>query len=54
MTAGAYGRVMAGRYNTRPMPAEVMVSGRNFELINARESFETMIAGEIIPAFLQS
>jgi diaminopimelate decarboxylase len=35
------------------MPAEVMVSGRAFDLVNARESFENMIAGEKIPGFLK-
>ena len=53
MSAGAYGRTMASRYNARPMPAEVMVKGSAFELVGARESFEQMIAGERIPAFLQ-
>ena len=54
MSAGAYGHAMSGRYNTRSMPAEVMVSGDTFELVNARESFETMIAGEKIPGFLNA
>jgi diaminopimelate decarboxylase len=53
MSAGAYGRVMASRYNTRGLPAEVLVNGSAFELINARETFEQMIAGEKIPAFLR-
>ncbi len=53
MSAGAYGYAMAGRYNTRGMPAEVLVKGSAFELINARETFEQMIAGEKIPAFLK-
>ncbi len=53
MSAGAYGRVMASRYNTRGMPAEVLVNGSAFELINARETFEQMVAGEKIPAFLR-
>lgn len=53
MSAGAYGHVMASRYNTRGMAAEVMVSGSAFELVNARETFEQMIAGEKIPAFLR-
>jgi diaminopimelate decarboxylase len=53
MSAGAYGYTMASRYNTRAMPAEVLVKGSAFELINARESFEHMIAGEKIPAFLR-
>lgn len=53
LSAGAYGYTMASRYNTRPMAAEVLVSGARFELVNAREDFETMIAGEKIPAFLK-
>ncbi len=52
MSAGAYGYTMASRYNTRAMPAEVLVKGSAFELVNARESFEQMIAGERVPAFL--
>jgi diaminopimelate decarboxylase len=53
MSAGAYGYTMASRYNTRGMAAEVLVHGSTFELINARETFEQMIAGEKIPAFLK-
>jgi diaminopimelate decarboxylase len=53
MSAGAYGYAMANRYNTRGMPAEVLVKGSTFEQINARERFEQMIAGEKIPAFLK-
>ena len=53
MSAGAYGYVMASRYNTRGMPAEVLVNGSAFELVNARETFEQMTAGERIPAFLK-
>jgi diaminopimelate decarboxylase len=53
MSAGAYGRTMASRYNARPMPAEVMVKGSAFELVGAREAFEQQIEGERIPAFLQ-
>jgi diaminopimelate decarboxylase len=54
MSAGAYGYTMASRYNTRGQAAEVFVSGSRFELVNARETFETMVAGEKIPAFLQT
>jgi diaminopimelate decarboxylase len=54
MSAGAYGYTMASRYNTRPQAAEVLVAGSRFELVNARETFEAMIAGEKIPAFLQT
>ena len=53
MSAGAYGYVMANRYNTRPLPAEVLVHGSSFELVNARETFEQMIIGERVPAWLK-
>ena len=54
MSAGAYGYTMSSRYNSRGQAAEVLVSGSRFELVNVRESFETMVAGEKIPAFLKS
>ena len=38
-TAGAYGFVMASRYNSRPLPAEVLVDD-GVELIRERESVE--------------
>jgi diaminopimelate decarboxylase len=53
MSAGAYGYVMASRYNTRSLPAEVLVKGSAFELVNARETFEQIVASEKIPAFLK-
>jgi len=53
MSAGAYGYAMASRYNTRGAAAEVLVKGSAFELVNARETFEHMIVGEKIPAFLK-
>src|ERR1019366_2643644 len=34
MSAGAYGHVMASRYNTRPLPSEVLVMGSAFEQVN--------------------
>jgi diaminopimelate decarboxylase len=53
MSAGAYGFSMASRYNSRPLPAEVIVKGSTFELINARESTEQMLANEKVPTFLR-
>jgi diaminopimelate decarboxylase len=53
MSAGAYGQVMASRYNARPIPAEVLVKGSAFEQVGARETFEQMISNEKIPAFLK-
>jgi len=53
LSAGGYGYVMANRYNSRPLPAEVLVRGSSFELVNARETFEQMTAGERVPAWLK-
>jgi diaminopimelate decarboxylase len=53
MSAGAYGHVMASRYNARAIPAEVLVKGSAFEQVTARETFEQMTANEKIPAFLR-
>lgn len=46
--AGAYGMVMASNYNSRPRAAEVMVSGSTHTLIRRRETFEDLVAQEII------
>src|ERR1044072_8779681 len=53
MSAGAYGYAMPSRYNTRSTAAEVLVKGSAFELVNARETFEQIVANEKIPAFLK-
>jgi diaminopimelate decarboxylase len=45
-TAGAYGFTMASNYNARPMPAEVLVDGKNFKIIRKRQSYEDMVALE--------
>ncbi len=52
MSAGAYGFSMASNYNSRPRAAEVLVNGDEFFVIRKRETYESLIAGEIIPDFL--
>ena len=49
MSAGAYGMVMSSNYNTRPRPAEVMVSGGDAFLVRERESVDQLFASERIP-----
>ena len=44
--AGAYGASMASNYNSRPLPAEVMVDGGRYALVRRRQDFDAMIAGE--------
>ena len=48
MSAGAYGMVMSSNYNTRPRPAEVMVSGATASIVRERENVEQLFAGERI------
>ncbi|PYE84672.1 diaminopimelate decarboxylase [Pseudoroseicyclus aestuarii] len=51
-SAGAYGAVMAGEYNARPLIPEVLVQGNHFAVIRARPTYEEMIARDSIPAWL--
>ncbi len=53
MSAGAYGYVMASNYNVRGRCPEVMVRGGEFEATKQRETFDDLMRGETIPAFLQ-
>ena len=46
MSAGAYGMVMSSNYNTRPRPAEVMVTGATASLIRERETVNQLFAAE--------
>jgi diaminopimelate decarboxylase len=52
MSAGAYGFSMSSNYNSRPRAAEVMVSGRRFEVVRERESVRDLVGGERIASFL--
>jgi diaminopimelate decarboxylase len=47
MSAGAYGFAMASNYNTRPLPAEVLVEGSTATVIRKRQTLEDVIAGEL-------
>jgi diaminopimelate decarboxylase len=50
--AGAYGMAMASTYNSRPLAAEVLVSGGQFAVTRPRATIEDMIAAERIPGWL--
>jgi len=52
MSAGAYGFVMSSNYCSRPRVAEVMVNEGDFFIIRARQTYEDLISGEMIPPFL--
>src|SRR3954469_10148489 len=44
MTAGAYGAVQAGTYNTRPLVPEVLVKGDQYAVVRPRIDVEALIA----------
>jgi len=52
MSSGAYGFSMSSNYNSRPRVAEVMVKGDKYYIIRARETYEDLVRGEVIPDFL--
>jgi diaminopimelate decarboxylase len=52
MTAGAYGAVQSGTYNTRPLVPEVMVNGRDYAVVRPRLSYEDVIALDRMPHWL--
>ena len=52
MSAGAYGAVQAGTYNSRPLVPEVLVSGGEFAVIRPRPSIEDLIGLDRVPHWL--
>ncbi|MFD0914919.1 diaminopimelate decarboxylase [Pseudahrensia aquimaris] len=51
-SAGAYGAVQAGTYNTRLLVPEVLVNGDEFHVIRPRTSYEELIGLDSIPEWL--
>jgi diaminopimelate decarboxylase len=46
---GAYGSVMSSNYNSKPLAAEVLIHRGTPQLIRARQTFEDLVRGEVIP-----
>jgi diaminopimelate decarboxylase len=53
LTAGAYGAVQSGTYNTRPLIPEVLADGARFAVIRPRQSVEDIIALDATPGWLR-
>ncbi len=51
-SAGAYGAVQAGTYNSRLLVPEVLVNGDKFHVIRPRGTYEELIALDSVPAWL--
>jgi diaminopimelate decarboxylase len=52
MSAGAYGAVQAGTYNTRLLVPEVLVNGEQYAVIRPRGTYEDLIGLDKIPTWL--
>ena len=52
MTAGAYGAVQAGTYNTRPLVPEVLVRGGESAVVRPRLSLDALIGLDRMPGWL--
>ena len=52
MSAGAYGAVQAGTYNTRPLLPEVLVKGSEWALVRPRLEVDQLIALDRMPEWL--
>jgi diaminopimelate decarboxylase len=53
MSAGAYGAVQAGTYNSRLLAPEVLVSGSNSAVVRPRGTYDALIGLDKIPAWLK-
>ncbi len=51
-SAGAYGAVQAGTYNTRRLVPEVLVHGDRFHVIRSRPTYEDIIGLDSVPDWL--
>jgi diaminopimelate decarboxylase len=49
MNAGAYAFSMASHYNSRPLPAEIMVNNGDVDIIRERETFADLFSKQNIP-----
>jgi diaminopimelate decarboxylase len=52
MTAGAYGAVQAGTYNTRPLLPEVLVNGAQWALVRPRLEVDALIGLDRLPPWM--
>jgi diaminopimelate decarboxylase len=53
MSAGAYGAVQAGTYNTRLLVPEVLVKGGDYALVRPRRTYEELIGLDTLPPWLE-
>ena len=52
MSAGAYGAVQAGTYNTRLLVPEVLVKGAEYAIVRPRRTYDELIGLDTLPPWL--
>ena len=52
LDAGAYGAVMSSTYNARPLAPEVLVDGNRFAVVRDRQTLDSLLHGQRLPAWL--
>jgi diaminopimelate decarboxylase len=52
MTAGAYGAVQAGTYNTRPLLPEILVNGSEWAVVRPRQEVDALIGLDCLPPWM--
>ena len=52
MSAGAYGAVQSGTYNSRLLVPEVLVNGTQAAIVRPRTTYDDLIGLDTIPAWL--
>ena len=53
LNAGAYGYTMASNYNSRPLPAEILVKNGESFVIREAQSFDDIFEKQSVPDHLQ-
>ncbi len=53
MSAGAYGAVQAGTYNSRLLAPEILVRGAEYAAVRPRKTYADLIGLDVIPAWLR-
>lgn len=53
LSAGAYGAVQAGTYNSRLLVPEVLVNGADYAVVRPRETYEQLIGLDKLPDWLR-
>ncbi len=53
MSAGAYGAVQAGTYNSRLLVPEVLVKGADYSVVRPRRTYEELIGLDTLPPWLK-